>query len=47
MSDLIALIDSKNDPRRFQKTQEDSTPKQRARRCQVRLADPSYRPTGP
>ena len=32
MSDLIVLIHSENNPRRFQKTREDTTPKRRARR---------------
>ena len=32
MSDLITLIHSENNPRRFQKTQEDTTLKRRARR---------------
>ena len=35
MSDLIALIHSETDTRRFQKTREDSMPKRRARGYQV------------
>ena len=47
MSDLIMLIHSENNPRRFQKTQEDTTPKWRPRHHQVGPASPTYRLAGP
>ena len=47
MSDLIALIRSETDTRRFQKTREDSAPRQSPRGCQVGLAGPTCRPPGP
>ena len=47
MSDLIAFIHSENNPRRFQKTREDTTPKGRARRRQVGPAGPTYMPPSP
>ena len=40
MSDLIVLIHSENNPRKFQKTWEDSTPKRKERRHQVGPAAP-------
>ena len=43
MLDLITLIHSENDPRRFPKTREDSTLKRRAR---CRQAGPTWQPLG-
>ena len=42
MSEIIKLIHSENNPRRFQKTRENSTPKQRARSRQVVPAGPTF-----
>ena len=47
MLDLITLIHCEMDTRRFQRTPEDTTPRQRGRDCQVGLVGPTYRPPGP
>jgi hypothetical protein len=47
MSDLITLICRINNFRRFQRTLEDTTPKQRVRRHQVGPTDHTYRLLGP
>jgi hypothetical protein len=47
MSKLIVLIRHETDTRRFQRTPEDTTPKQEPRGYQVGPGDPTCRPPGP
>ena len=47
MLELIVLIQHEMGTRRFQRTLEDTTPKQEPRGCHVGLTGPTYRPPGP
>ena len=47
MSELIVLIHRKTGTRRFQRTLEDTTPKQVSRGCHVGLPSPTYRLASP